>query len=190
MKISLLIILTAGLVPLQGIATQVFTVKPTTGTEEIWLKENNLLPAAPIEPDTAGLIFTGPVSVLTSHAYNRQIARRPLSLPGIDYLKRSKRQKTVACILLATGGALIVTGIAVAYSEPNNAINAALSLIFLTGPGIVASLVSIPFFAASSKNRRKAMAFTSSVELLSVSGLAAATPAPNQYPALSLKLSL
>jgi hypothetical protein len=113
----------------------------------------------------------------------------PFSSIDIDYLKKSRRQKTTAWILLGTGSALIVAGIAAAYSVDDDPISAAVSLVFLSGPGIVTSLISIPFFVASGRNKRRALAASSWI------GFSAASPGTTglangkRYPALTMKMS-
>ena len=71
------------------------------------------------------------------------------------YLKKSKNQKTIGWILLGSGGGLIITGIIVQSSnERNHGGSSSGGEIALVG--IVPTLVSIPFFISSSKNKRKA----------------------------------
>jgi hypothetical protein len=82
------------------------------------------------------------------------------------FLKRAKRQQRTGWILLGTGVALITTGIIVAYNHDDNAIVAGVSLVLISGPGVITSLVSIPFFTAASRNRRKAAQVSSSFQLI------------------------
>jgi len=72
------------------------------------------------------------------------------------YLKRSKRQKNTAWIILGSGIALIGTGIVIAahQKEPEHA---GVALVLVSGPGIVTSLVSIPFFISSGRSKWHAM---------------------------------
>jgi hypothetical protein len=72
------------------------------------------------------------------------------------YFKKSNRQKTTAWIILGSGIALIGSGIAIA-SQQREPEYAAVALVLVSGPGVVTSLVSIPFFIASSRSKRKAM---------------------------------
>jgi hypothetical protein len=90
----------------------------------------------------------------------------PIADLNDEYLGRSKRQKRTALILLGTGVALIGTGIAVAYANDDDAITAGVSLVLISGPGLITSLVSIPFFIASARSKRKAKEISSSIELL------------------------
>lgn len=74
------------------------------------------------------------------------------------YLQKSKNQKTTGWILLAGGTTMaIIGGIGIGQSDfwstDNESFDAA---GFLFAGGIVADLVSIPFFISSSKNARKA----------------------------------
>jgi hypothetical protein len=80
----------------------------------------------------------------------------PSSQPREYYLKKSKRQKNTAWIILGTGIALVGTGIAIA-SHQRDAESGAVALVLVSGPGLVTSLVSIPFFITSDRSKRKAM---------------------------------
>jgi hypothetical protein len=72
------------------------------------------------------------------------------------YVSKSKRQKNTAWIILGSGIALIGSGIVIA-SHQREPEYAAVALVLVSGPGIVTSLVSIPFFVASGRSKRKAM---------------------------------
>ena len=111
--------------------------------------------------------------------------------PGLkeEYLKRSKRQKRTAWILLGTGVALIGTGIAVAAAHDEDAIVAGVSLVFIGGPGLITSLISIPFFIASARSKRKAEAISSSVELLQSPVALQNGIGYKTYPGLKLKIA-
>ena len=76
--------------------------------------------------------------------------------PAEYYLKKNKRQKKTAWILLGSGMALIAGGIVIA-SQQRDAEYAGVALVLVSGPGLVTSLVSIPLFVASGRNKRKAM---------------------------------
>ncbi|MBL0129819.1 MAG: hypothetical protein IPP43_00775 [Chitinophagaceae bacterium] len=79
-----------------------------------------------------------------------------------DYLQKSKHQKTAAWILMGGGATLLLTGIVIPKGAlthsgflddtyKNDGIKDAFDLT-----GIVSMLGSIPFFIASSKNKKKA----------------------------------
>lgn len=79
-----------------------------------------------------------------------------------DYLQKSKNQKTTGWILLGGGTAMAVVGAIVfgqsdwlSEDDPNTDLGG-----FLFVGGIVADLVSIPFFISSSSNARKAAAIS------------------------------
>jgi len=76
--------------------------------------------------------------------------------PGEYYFKKSKRQNRAAWILLGSGIALIGSGIVVA-SHQKDPEYGAVAFVLISGPGLATSLVSIPFFIASSRNKRKAI---------------------------------
>ena len=78
------------------------------------------------------------------------------------YLKKSKNQNTIGWILLGTGVALKIVGIAQKDSVNilfggNVKNNDDVAFYIL---GAVSTVSSIPFFIASAKNKRKAMAAT------------------------------
>lgn len=105
----------------------------------------------------------------------------------IDYLKKSRRQKRTAWILLGAGSAMIITGIAGAYSA-DDPISSAVSFVFISGTGIVTSLISIPFFAASKRNKKRAIAASSAIGFIQKPGFAGIANG-KQYPALTMKMS-
>ena len=72
------------------------------------------------------------------------------------YYSKSKRQKCTAWIILGSGIALIGSGIVIAAHQ-REPIQAGVALVLVSGPGLVTSLVSIPFFIASGRSKRKAM---------------------------------
>ncbi len=83
-----------------------------------------------------------------------------------DYLKKSKTQKTIATILLVGGAASLLTGRLIPKGEfeggfiftssyKNDGIKSTLG-----GIGSLSMLASIPFYIASSKNKRRANAAT------------------------------
>lgn len=72
------------------------------------------------------------------------------------YLQKSKNQKTTAWVLLGGGTLMAVAGgIVFDKSSSNTSIDAG-GFIFLAG--IIADIVSIPFFVSAAKNKRKAAA--------------------------------
>jgi hypothetical protein len=76
--------------------------------------------------------------------------------PREYYFKKSKRQKNTAWIILGSGIALIGSGIVIA-SQQREPESAAVAVVLVSGPGLVTSLVSIPFFIASGSSKRKAI---------------------------------
>lgn len=82
---------------------------------------------------TAGLVINRPSSPNTP-------VKRPEKLPVLHtqeyYLRKSKRQKTTAWVLLGSGVTLLTTGIIVAARQEDG-VEAAISLVFIGGPGVV-----------------------------------------------------
>lgn len=116
-----------------------------------------------------------------------------------DYLKKSKKQKTAAWILL--GGGAIVSTIGTVIAS-NNVVDEIGSLfddthdagyatgVSLMGVGIAAMAGSIPLFIVSGKNRRKAIAASVSIDIKRNYRAESFTIKSSAYPALTLKLSL
>jgi uncharacterized protein YxeA len=78
------------------------------------------------------------------------------------YLVKSKNQKKVATILLAGGAASILTGALIPKGESEGGFNPfykndGIKFTFV-GIGTLSMLASIPFYIASSKNKRRANA--------------------------------
>ena len=104
------------------------------------------------------------ISVLFSAIMHGQQLTPIPSLSKQDYLKRSKKQKTTGIVLLTSGSILATTGLAIALSDlsglfdPNEpARHNSATADILGYSGLVIPAGSIPFFIASSRNRRKAV---------------------------------
>lgn len=116
-----------------------------------------------------------------------------------DYLKKSKKQKTTAWILLGGGtvmtlGSLVVlfvegtgTAIDAVASGEGESTSSAGGIMFVTG--IAAMAGSIPLFIASGKNRRKAAAAVS-FKMENATIMQQWTVAVRHYPAVSLRFRL
>lgn len=107
------------------------------------------------------------------------------------YLRKSKNQKKVATILLAGGAASILTGALISRGEPGFVYdeNDGIKMTFV-GIGTLSMLASIPFYIASSKNKRRANAATLSFNNQKVIFLQQNTFVLKMQPALTLKLRL
>lgn len=122
-----------------------------------------------------------------------------------DYLKKSKKQKTAAWILLGGGFAASVIGISIAASDLAEDGSAAIiggivgeeietetsytgDILFFTGLASMAG--SIPLFVASSRNKKKAAALNAGIKIDNISIPRQAALNRVQYPALSLKIGL
>lgn len=119
----------------------------------------------------------------------------PVSLTKEEYLKKRKTQNTTGWVLLAGGTTLLIIGGTMGANfnglfDPNRPPqslpkNESLATI-LQITGGAATLASIPFFVAASKNKKKAMSVALSIERMPAinygSGMA--------YPAVGLQLQL
>lgn len=86
------------------------------------------------------------------------------ALTKTDYLKKSRKQKTTAVVLLTSGSILATVGLAMTLSnlsglfDPNDPPEHSSTTADILGySGIAVAAGSIPFFVASSKNKKKAM---------------------------------
>ena len=93
-----------------------------------------------------------------------------------DYFAKSKKQKTTGVVLLTSGSILSTVGLAITLSnlsglfDPNEpARHNSATADILGYSGLVIAAGSIPFFIASSRNRRKAV--TLSFNNFSIPGL-------------------
>jgi hypothetical protein len=97
-----------------------------------------------------------------------------------DYLAKSKSQKTAAFIFLGIG----VTALTVAAVGDLD-FDALGTLVIVGG---VATVVSIPLFIASGKNKRRAMKASAFIKMETVPLLQKQSYIQNSYPAFSVNL--
>jgi len=116
-----------------------------------------------------------------------------------DYLKKSKNQKTVAWILLGGGIGLTSAGFAVGLNEAVNDLSNIFSVEeqkssntgeFLFYTGLASMAASIPFFIASSGNKRKAATVSTSLKIETRSYLQQSSISNKLYPSINLKVAL
>lgn len=123
----------------------------------------------------------------------------------VDYLQKSKKQKTAAWILLGGGFALSTTSILIAtpkaaddygyfygglfFDEPVPQNNYTAETVLLVA-GTVAMLSSIPLFIASKKNNRKAMNMSANIKMEKATMIQKQSFVQNSYPAIALKIRL
>ncbi len=117
----------------------------------------------------------------------------------IDYLKKSKNQKTAAWVLLGGGLGLTIAGVAIGANEVANDF----VTIIVTGEqqssstgavmilaGGATMLGSIPLFISGAKNKGRAMSASAGLKMEKSTMIQRSTFVQNSYPALSLKISL
>lgn len=106
-------------------------------------------------------------------------------LTKMDYLRKSKNQRTVALVLLGSGLTLDIIGIITAYADKTKALDNIATFVL---PGTVSMIISIPFFVAAHRNKNRAVNIsinTEQFQLLKKNKFYSVN-----YPALNLKLSL
>ena len=100
------------------------------------------------------------------------------SIKKMDYLQKSKNQKTAAWVLVGGGIAMTVTGMVIYQNAYNKAaeddpFGTLVSLAANVNPtgaviatlGLLASTSSIPFFIASGKNKKKSRAISTGFKM-------------------------
>lgn len=135
---------------------------------------------------TAGLVINRP-SNNTSTLVNKP-DQLPVSHTQEYYLQKSKRQKKTGWILLGSGATLITSGILIAAGQDEDAVKAAIPLVFISGTGLVSSLVSIPFFVSSSHNKKRAATLSSTLNWQQGPGGPNKGFACKSFPAFAVKL--
>lgn len=100
----------------------------------------------------------------------------PIRLPALekqDYLKKSKSQKTIGIVLLTSGSVIATVGLAMTLSnvsgifDPDNPPRHNSTTADILGySGLVIAAGSIPFFIASSKNKKKAFGLSLKNDLI------------------------
>jgi len=115
-----------------------------------------------------------------------------------DYLKKGKNQNTAAWILLSGGFAFASTGIILGINgsaeelvgaftgEQSNKLEIGAGFFFT---GLASMLGSIPLFIASSRNKRKASAVSTSFKIETGSFVGQAAPFKSGYPAIAIKIN-
>ena len=111
------------------------------------------------------LILTIATVLFFFESFCQQINPAP-ALTKQDYLEKSKKQKTAAWGLLATGTVMLVAGTAIAAHQNGDAWNEGEGEGFeaagvVAAIGITAMVGSIPLFIASGRNREKSAASVS-----------------------------
>lgn len=134
---------------------------------------------------TAGIVLN---KLTSKNVFDREKELTPLRSQDY-YEKKSKNQKKTAWILLGSGVALFAGGIVVASRQNDDGPAAAVPLVFMSGTGIVTSLVSIPFFISAGSNKRKAMNISSGLEMQRSPVKMQSGSLYNSNPALAVKLN-
>ena len=131
----------------------------------------------------------------------------PNDIPVVktDYLKKSKKQKTAAWVLLGGGFALTTTSIVMASSKITEDYVTVIAGVFSSEPvqennytaenillitGTASMLASIPFFIASKKNKRRAIDMTANIKMEDAKLIRNQSFVQTSYPAITVKIKL
>ena len=115
-------------------------------------------------------------------------AQQTTSAPGLtksDYLKKSKKQKTIAFVLAGGGSIAWLAGLSKYMDQRDNKDGGGEAAMIIGG---TAALASIPLFIISSRNKKKAMSMSFKNQMLpqlQSSGFVYQT-----IPSIHLKISL
>lgn len=128
--------------------------------------------------------------IFSATSFSQQTNPAP-TLSKQDYLKKSKRQKTAAWILMGVG--VLSTSLGSVRTNPNGYWGGpednsnTNSTVFLV-TGLAAIGTSIPFFIASSKNKKKAASF--SLNFKTAPLLQQSRITYNSFPAATFTISI
>lgn len=131
-----------------------------------------------------------------SVCFSQQIGQKK-SFNQTDYLQKSKKQKRIAWILLGSGASLVITSALIPSKLTDEGVPGVFwddkysndwGLLIL--PGTVAMLGSVPFFIASSKNKKKARTASVFINMERVPVLQQVKIKNQPLPALGIRISL
>jgi hypothetical protein len=109
-----------------------------------------------------------------------------------DYLKKSKRQKTAAWIMLGAG-LTIFAGILIFQGAMNGSFGGegvSHDVAVIAGAGLIVAAGSIPFFIVSSKNKKKAHAASVFIDMEKAQVLQGTAFNNRSFPALGVQIHL
>lgn len=134
------------------------------------------------------------VLLLCMTAAYSQPAAKPQRFSAEDYLQKSRRQKTIGFVLLVTGGAAMAPSvpffIKASGDRSLNGLDVVGVALLFGGGGTLLTLTSIPLFAASGKNKRKAAALSGHINVEMGTWPLPAGAGVQMLPSLSLRLQL
>ena len=131
------------------------------------------------------IIITILLALFTA-AFSQQTNNPGPALSKNDYLRKSKTQKTVAFVLLGVGVTSVV--IAATDNEKDSFGGAMTGSGWLLAGGVIATIVSIPLFVSSAKNKKRGTSMSFNLKRrasLNHSGVAS-----EYIPSLNLKIAL
>lgn len=136
------------------------------------------------------------VTIILSIAASSSMAQQSMNTAE-DYLRKSRKQETIAWVLAGSGVTMIAAGTIIAvntnweqldYDDNNYGRNEtikAVGAVALIGTGIVAAIGSVPLFIISSKNKSKASISMGNQKYPRLTGSRYSTA---MMPSLSLKV--
>lgn len=116
-----------------------------------------------------------------------------------DYLKKNKKQKKLATILLAGGGAFILAGVIYPRGDAEHSTSPFYSVVTYPNVGTKAALIltggvamlsSIPFYISSGRNKRRAEAISFNLHNQQILFSQEGSLIAKRQPAIRLKVPL
>lgn len=141
------------------------------------------------------IITSAFIIVFTLNAFCQQTTSSELNKTSVDYLQKSKKQKTIAWAMLGVGAATVVTGILLPSGKVSESPwqigftqkyeNTGTKIIlYILGGGLMGT--SIGFFDASSRNKYRALEASAFIDILRTEGLQAALGTNKSFPSLGI----
>ena len=125
------------------------------------------------------------------------IPKKNTMLSAEQYLQKRGKQNTAAWLLLSGGSVLFITAFIIESDQSmlstnspnyNQGKGTASTIIGVTG--LAATIASIPFFIAASKNKRKARSVSMGLKLEKTTVASPFSFTRHSYPALSINIKL
>ena len=127
--------------------------------------------------------------IIATASFSQQAHPSPV-LTKEDYLKKSKTQKSEAWTLLVGGTLLIGTGFLMEDQNEASFDHLIGSNVVVASIGVFSTIVSIPLFVVSAKNKKRGMKASAHLKMENVSAIRESSVVHALSPAFSIKINL
>jgi hypothetical protein len=127
--------------------------------------------------------------IIATASFSQQ-ADPSLVLTQEEYLKKSKKQKTEAWAFLVGGTLLVGTGFLIGDGNGDSFDHLIGANVLIAGIGVLSTLVSIPLFVASAKNKRLGMKASAHVKMENVYAIRESGVVQTLSPTFSVRINL